>query len=78
MRIIDKCHSVVGKHCNLGKKIQNDPMFIMGTKPSMVAPAVFFLIIDKFLSFTRRINFSHLLYDSYNEYMMATRRWVKK
>lgn len=50
--------------------------FIMGTLPSMVAPAVFFLIIDKiFIPYEEKKLLSSFG-DSYNEYMAATRRWL--
>jgi protein-S-isoprenylcysteine O-methyltransferase Ste14 len=50
--------------------------FIMGTLPSMVAPAVFFLIIDKFFIPYEEEKLLLSFGDSYNEYMMATRRWL--
>lgn len=50
--------------------------FIMGTLPSMAAPAAFFLIIDKtFIPYEEEKLLSSFG-DSYNEYMMATRRWL--
>jgi protein-S-isoprenylcysteine O-methyltransferase Ste14 len=50
--------------------------FIMGTLPSMVAPIAFFLIIDKvFIPYEEKKLLSSFG-DSYNEYMMATRRWL--
>ena len=50
--------------------------FIMGTLPSMVAPAVFFLIIDKFFIPYEEEKLLLSFGDSYNEYMMGTRRWL--
>ena len=50
--------------------------FIMGTLNSMVAPAIFFLIIDKiFIPFEEKKLLTSFG-DSYNEYMMTTRRWL--
>ena len=50
--------------------------FIMGTLTSMLAPAAFFLIIDKiFIPFEEEKLLSSFG-DSYNEYMMTTRRWL--
>jgi len=50
--------------------------FIMGTIPSVLAPVVFFLIIDKiFIPYEEeKLQVSFGKY--YNEYMLATRRWV--
>ena len=50
--------------------------FIMGTLNSMVAPAVFFLIIDKFFIPFEEEKLLTSFGDSYNEYMMTTRRWL--
>lgn len=50
--------------------------FIMGTLPSMVAPAVFFLIIDKIFIPYEEDKLLSSFGDTYNEYMMATRRWL--
>jgi protein-S-isoprenylcysteine O-methyltransferase Ste14 len=50
--------------------------FMMGTISSMIAPIVFFLIIDKvFVPYEEEkllLSFS----DVYNEYMATTRRWL--
>jgi len=50
--------------------------FIMGTLPSIAAPAVFFLIIDKFFIPYEEAKLLLSLGDSYKEYMLATRRWL--
>ena len=50
--------------------------FIMGTIPSMLSPAVFFLIIDKIFIPYEEDKLQSSFGDSYNEYMMATRRWL--
>ena len=50
--------------------------FIMGTIPSMLAPVVFFLIIDKIFIPYEEDKLQSSFGDSYNEYMMATRRWL--
>jgi protein-S-isoprenylcysteine O-methyltransferase Ste14 len=50
--------------------------FIMGTLPSIVAPAVFFLIIDKIFIPYEEEKLLLSFGDSYNEYLMATRRWL--
>ena len=48
----------------------------MGTLNSMVAPAVFFLIIDKIFIPFEEEKLLTSFGDSYNEYMMTTRRWL--
>jgi protein-S-isoprenylcysteine O-methyltransferase Ste14 len=50
--------------------------FIMGTMPSMLAPAVFFLIIDKIFIPYEEDKLLSSFGDTFNEYMMATRRWL--
>jgi protein-S-isoprenylcysteine O-methyltransferase Ste14 len=50
--------------------------FIMGTIPSMLAPVVFFLIIDKIFIPYEEDKLQSSFSDSYDEYMMATRRWL--
>ena len=50
--------------------------FIMGTLTSMVAPAVFFLIIDKIFIPFEEEKLLASFGNSYNEYMMTTRRWL--
>ena len=50
--------------------------FILGTVPSMLAPVVFFLIIDKIFIPYEEDKLQAAFGDSYNEYMMATRRWL--
>ena len=50
--------------------------FMMGTIPSMLAPVVFFLIIDKVFIPYEEDKLQAAFGDSYNEYMGATRRWL--
>jgi protein-S-isoprenylcysteine O-methyltransferase Ste14 len=50
--------------------------FIMGTIPSMLAPVVFFLIIDKIFIPYEEDKLQSSFSDSYDEYMVATRRWL--
>jgi protein-S-isoprenylcysteine O-methyltransferase Ste14 len=50
--------------------------FIMGTIPSMLAPVVFFLIIDKVFVPYEEDKLQSSFGDFYNEYMVATRRWL--
>jgi protein-S-isoprenylcysteine O-methyltransferase Ste14 len=50
--------------------------FIMGTLPSMVAPAVFFLIIDKVFIPYEEDKLLTSFGDSYKVYMKTTRRWL--
>jgi protein-S-isoprenylcysteine O-methyltransferase Ste14 len=50
--------------------------FIMGTIPSMLAPVVFFLTIDKTFIPYEEDKLQAAFGDSYNEYIAATRRWL--
>jgi protein-S-isoprenylcysteine O-methyltransferase Ste14 len=50
--------------------------FFMGTIPAILAPAVFFLIIDKVFIPYEEEDLLSSFGDSYNEYMAATRRWL--
>jgi protein-S-isoprenylcysteine O-methyltransferase Ste14 len=50
--------------------------FIMGTLPSMAAPAVFFLIIDKIFIPYEEDKLLTSFGDSYKVYMTTTRRWL--
>jgi protein-S-isoprenylcysteine O-methyltransferase Ste14 len=50
--------------------------FIMGTIPSMLAPVLFFLTIDKIFIPYEEDKLQAAFGNSYNEYMVATRRWL--
>jgi protein-S-isoprenylcysteine O-methyltransferase Ste14 len=50
--------------------------FFMGTIPAMLAPAVFFLIIDKVFIPYEEKDLQSSFGDLYNDYMMTTRRWI--
>ena len=50
--------------------------FFMGTISAMLAPAVFFLIIDKVFIPYEEEDLLSSFGDEYNEYIARTRRWL--
>ena len=50
--------------------------FFMGTIPAMLAPAVFFLMIDKIFIPYEEKDLLASFGDEYNEYIEGTRRWL--